>query len=173
MRFSYFVIGGMVTLAAAALMGGHLLEGLQGQKIALQFQANAGVDPAFYGQVAVRALALSPDGNLMVWGTSTGVIKVGDAAGEVESVSFPAHSGMVYALSFSPDSKLLASIGGSQMTETAELKIWETSSWRLQTTLATYRYPMYCLAFSPDGKRLAAPDGDCGVHIHDLSAESF
>ena len=56
-----------------------------------------------------------------------------------------------YSVTFSPDSKFLASRSVKDKT----VKVWEVGSWRIVATLSSLGNRIYSATFSPDGKFLA------------------
>ena len=69
-----------------------------------------------------------------------------------EVATLRGHEEGVISISFSPDSRFLASGSGR------EVKIWKVESWQETVTLA-YGYVVYCVSFSPGGRFLAS--GGC------------
>jgi WD40 repeat protein len=101
-------------------------------------------------------VALSPDGKLLATGGKTGrdvqVIVWEVASGkEVATFAFPSHS--VEALTFSPDSRLVAAA-------VADLAVvWDVATRKQEFTHKGYIGPISVLAFSGDGKKLGAYGG--------------
>jgi WD40 repeat protein len=62
-----------------------------------------------------------------------------------EVATLRGHEEGVISISFSPDSRFLASGSGTRV------KIWKVESWQETVTLA-YGYVVYFVSFSPDGR---------------------
>jgi WD40 repeat protein len=101
----------------------------------------------------VKALAISPDGQTLVAGSSlTAQIILWDLAERRQRSTLHGHSSPVLALAFAPDGRSLAS--GNRNDQT--IIVWDVAvghpSWRLEAGPG----PVRSLAYSPDGPRLAS-----------------
>ena len=104
---------------------------------------------------AVVSVDVSPDGQRLVTGEETGLIRLWNAADGTEIHAFSVHTQKVNAVRFSPDGKTLAS--ASQDSTTV---LWDINSGQILKTLGGHVGPIECLAFSPDGKTLATGGAD-------------
>jgi WD40 repeat protein len=116
----------------------------------------------------VDAVAFSPDGKRLATG-SYGRVTVWDlAAGRVDKVLTNV-LGAVNDVRFSPDGKLLA-VAGGQPSAKGDLRLFESSNWKLSALLAGHEDVVASVAFSPDGKHLASASFDKTVRVWDLTA---
>ncbi len=75
------------------------------------------------------------------------------------------HQDWVYSVSFSPDSKLIASSGGgSDLT----LKIWQRSNGKLLKTIERAHDSTFRLTFSPEGNWIATAGDDQVIKLWDV-----
>ncbi|KAL4860467.1 hypothetical protein BDV12DRAFT_205020 [Aspergillus spectabilis] len=74
------------------------------------------------------------------------------------------HSGSVYSVAFSPNSRLLASGSGDET-----VRLWDTVTGNLQQILEGHSGSVDSVAFSPDGLLLASGSGDETVRLWDTA----
>lgn len=90
---------------------------------------------------------------IKLWDTMTGDLQK----------TLTGHSGSVWAIAFSPDSKRIAS-GSSDAT----IKLWDATIGNLQKTLVGHSGSVLAVAFSPDSKRIASGSSDKTIKLWDV-----
>src|SRR4051794_28067662 len=102
----------------------------------------------------VRALAFSPDGQLLASAGSGAAIILWDLATRRQRTSFPAHDGWVLTLGFSLDGGTLTSHGNDGI-----VRLWEVGTGK---ELATFekRGPSWVTSLDPGGRYLACGNYD-------------
>jgi WD40 repeat protein len=121
----------------------------------------------------VDAMALSPDGRVVVVGCIDKSLALWDATTGKVKRALPPHKAPVKAAAFSPDGKLLATAAGDhgpyavQMGNIpCEVKLWDAAG----TSLGELPNPggtVFSLAFSPDGQTLATASYDGKIKVWD------
>src|SRR5262245_44791027 len=81
---------------------------------------------------------------------------------EVPSSILRGHTGILHAVAFSPDGKVLAS-GSADRTA----KLWDAFTQKELATLKAHTDAVRAVAFSPDGKLLVTGGGDRTVIVWD------
>ena len=76
---------------------------------------------------------------------------------------FPSLTNIVYAMVFSPDGRLLASVGMDHM-----VRIWNVASGHQVHRLAVHQNT-YAMAYSRDGEMIATTGPDGTVHLWELA----
>ena len=102
----------------------------------------------------IYSLSWSRDGALLATGSGDGLARVWDVRTGRRIASLRAGGG-AGALEFSPDGKLLASVGDNSAVGSS-LKLWQWRQKKLLRSTGFGAYSIYAkLTFSPSGKRLA------------------
>ncbi len=78
--------------------------------------------------------------------------------------------GSANQLAFSPDSHLLAAVGGHVPTGTGEVKVWQVTSGKLGRSFGGQKALLFSVAFSPDGRTLATGGGDGSLFLWELAS---
>jgi len=105
----------------------------------------------------IRALAVSPDGALLVGATEADTtVKVWDVRARRQARELFGHTADVTSTAFSRDGTLIATAGRDRT-----VRVWDTRRG-LQLRVIAHDRPVGAVAFSPDGRRLVTGD-DRGV----------
>jgi WD40 repeat protein len=152
------------TLASASYDGTVRLWDVAGGREALTLH-----DPAGGGRLAFLCVVFSPDGRMLGAGRGNGNVRTWSFPSGGQIATFRAQPGGAFALAFSPDGGILATVGCEGAAE-----IWDTTTVlaRPLVTLlsdaqrrADPRAEARSLAFSPDGNVLAV-----GTEVWDRQA---
>lgn len=115
---------------------------------------------------SVMSIAFSPDRQMtrVVTGSSDGTAQMWDATTGELLVSLAGHSGLISAVSISPDGKYLAT-----SSQDATAKLWDISlaGSREWLTLGGHNLTPYSVAYSDDGRRIATASADRTVKLWD------
>lgn len=106
-----------------------------------------------------QVVGYSPTGTAIAVGTQDGKIVLWDPSNRATIRSFPADPFCLWAVTFSPDGRLLASAGDSSV------RIWNPSTGVAITNLVGHLGDVTSLAFSPDGQRIASASNDQTVKL--------
>jgi RNA polymerase sigma factor (sigma-70 family) len=117
--------------------------------------------------LAVNAIALSPDGKILVSGGDDGRVKLWDVnTGRTKALlcrfldlgkhadQRQAHAGRVWSVAFSPDGKTLASGADDRV-----VRLWEVGTGG-ERAMGLCGFFVYAVTFSPDGRHLASAGGN-------------
>jgi WD40 repeat protein/tRNA A-37 threonylcarbamoyl transferase component Bud32 len=104
----------------------------------------------------IVALALSPNGQILVSGSSDRNIKIWHLAKERSPINLTGHQGGILALLVCFDNQTLISASSDKT-----IKVWNMKSGQLLRTLVGHQKAITTLALSPDGQQLAS-----GSHDH-------
>ena len=113
---------------------------------------------------ALYALALSPDGKLLVTGGYDQRIKLWDLATGKEKTTLKGHNGCINGLSFRPDGKVLASASADRT-----IKLWDPVKGVRLDTFSQPLKEQFTVAFSADGKTLVAGGADSRIRQWQIS----
>jgi serine/threonine protein kinase len=115
---------------------------------------------AFMDKNPVWAVAVTPDGGVIVSGNNDGTIRLlHKRHGKVLKV-LGGHSGSVWAVAVSPDGRMLAS-GGADGT----IKLWDIDGGKLLRSWDAHADGAVSVAFSPDGDAVASVGRDKIVRL--------
>jgi WD40 repeat protein/CHAT domain-containing protein len=103
---------------------------------------------------AVNTVVFSPNGKWLATGSEDRTVRIWEVATGQE-VAHMGQESQWFQVAFSPDSRWLATTGGSKWT----VQIWEATTGQLVTQMA-HESAVPALAFSPDGKWLATGSWD-------------
>jgi WD40 repeat protein/predicted Ser/Thr protein kinase len=107
--------------------------------------------------------AYSPNGQWLAGRGADGkTILLRDARTHALAAAFRGHTGQIYWMAFSPDSRLLASVGLDRI-----VRVWDVSTRECQE-LHGHTDDVFAAAFHPDGTRLATAGRDRAIWLWDL-----
>ena len=103
----------------------------------------------------VNSVALSPDGQYIVSGSSDKTIKLWDVKDRVLLHTFDDHKSGVNSVAFSPDGQYIVS-GSNDNT----VKLWDIDNNKLVHTFDKHEQSVKTVSFSPDGQYLVSGSND-------------
>jgi beta-lactamase regulating signal transducer with metallopeptidase domain len=113
-------------------------------------------------RAAIRAAALSPDGQTLALALEDRTVQLRDAANGELRQTLGGHADVVTCLAFAPDGRTLAT-GSPDQT----VRLWDADTGRPRRTLNGHTGWVYALAFAPDGRTLASAGYDRMVRLWD------
>lgn len=154
-------------LAAGAVLGG--VAGLTGscdrddEEEQVYKAANVYGQPSLAHEGFVHALAITPDGKMLVSGGSDRSITLWSLSGQSLVKVIEAHSGEINVLAIDPGGRLLVS-GGSDRS----IRLWSLPDVALLRSIEGHKSGVNSLAISPDGRLLASGSSDATVKLWSL-----
>ena len=120
---------------------------------------------------SISSLALAENGMAIAYGCANGRVGVGDLSSETVIESASRHVGAVNHISISPDSKCIASGGGSWgLHDDSDIICWDAATLRMKRSLPGHQDGITALAFAQDGKQLVSGSIDNEIRVWDLSS---
>jgi hypothetical protein len=116
----------------------------------------------------VAAVAFAPDGKRLAVG-SYGRVAVWDLEAAKPATVLTQVLGAVNDVKFSPDGKLLAVAGGLPSAR-GDLRLFDTTDWKLTASLGGHLDTVSGVSFSPDGAKLASASFDKTVRLWDAKS---
>jgi WD40 repeat protein len=116
-----------------------------------------------HSKKSVRALAVSPDSEILVSGGDDNKIILWSLKTRQRVLTIPAHSARVNSIAFSSDGRIFAS-GSDDKT----VRLWDAKTGRRLLTLTGHAGPVNAIALSRDGQTLASGSGDKTVRLWNL-----
>ena len=110
---------------------------------------------------SVDAVSFSPDGTLLLSGSSDDTAKLRDAKSFKILATLKGHTDSVLGVAFSPDGKFAATASADHSA-----KLWDLAG-KLVRTFSGHTDSINGLAFSPDGKLLATASDDETIRVWD------
>lgn len=115
----------------------------------------------------VTQIAFSPDGALLVSGSTDRTGGVWDVAKGERKLTLEGHESTVTSVAFSPDGTLIATGGASGDNE---VRLWDAETGRSQGIFKGHSNSVTGLAFSPDGKQLLSTSSDQSALLWDVAS---
>jgi serine/threonine protein kinase len=142
------------------ILGKSLAIATPDRKIKL-FQMPSGRLLRYWNEISdIEALALSPNGQILVGGGSDRMIKIWHLDKDRAAINLAGHQSGILALLVCFDNQTLISASSDKT-----IKIWNMKSGKLVRTLIGHQKAVTALALSPDGQQLASGSSDNMVKL--------
>jgi WD40 repeat protein len=113
----------------------------------------------------ITSVAVSPDGQRIVTGSSDRTAKVWDAASGREVLTLKGHGDRVWSAAFSPDGQRIVT-GSLDCTA----RVWDAASGKELLTLKGDNGPVLSVTISPDGQRIVTGSDDHRAKVWDAAS---
>lgn len=129
---------------------------------------NANLAKSVFSETLSLAMSidLSPDGQAIAVGDSSGRIYLWNIATTQLFATFAGHTGWVWSVAFSPDGKMLAS-----SSTDGSVRLWDVQNGRCLQVLTEHTDCVWSVSFSPDGQQLASSSEDKTVRLWNLEGQ--
>jgi WD40 repeat protein len=109
---------------------------------------------------SVNSVAFSPDGKMIVSGSSDNTVRLWDISGNPIGQPFEGHEDIINSVAFSPDGKMIVS-GSLDNT----VRLWDISGNPIGQPFQEHHSGVNSVAFSPDGKMIVSGSWDNTVRL--------
>jgi eukaryotic-like serine/threonine-protein kinase len=119
----------------------------------------------------ITCAAVSRDGRTVAASGASDTVELldGTTGARRKVLQGPTKTGLVYALAFAPDGKILAA-GSGLLHKEGKVRLWDPATGKELHTFGGFAAHVAGLAFSPDGKLLAATGRDGTVKVWEARA---
>ena len=125
--------------------------------------------PAVYRTAPlVTAFAISPDGSMIAVSGYREILLTSLPDGK-SIARLPGRSMRLHSLSFTPDGKTLAAVGGDP-AQSGEVQIWDVDARKIRHSIVTSTDTLFGGSISPDGKLLACGAADKSIRLYELAS---
>ena len=115
--------------------------------------------------VPVRCAAASADGQLVFFGTNSGLVQVYSWPAFTKVAEFQAHKTHVLQIVVAPDQRMLATTSSDHT-----IRLWAMNTWALQKTLAGHTRWVWDCQFSNDSAYLVSASSDMYAKLWDVAS---